>query len=264
MTLDSLEEVIRRGPYSIRFPNNRDLDQDEEWCEIEIDGRWERIRFHEYSKVYKIPGLYETIFYRTLRCVSPNEVMSLFKSVINERRIDPNGIRALDFGAGNGMAGEALQMIGVRRIIGLDLIEDAKIATERDRPWVYDEYLVDDHTQPSSQTHEVASSVGVNALVTVAALGYGDIPVKAFYNAYNMIDENGWIAMNIKEDFLNSSSRKGFAGLVNRMYEEEILQCEMYKRYCHRLNINGERLYYIALIGRKLGPIPEALLEEVL
>lgn len=257
-------ETIRKGPYSIRFPHNMQLDQDEEWCEVKIDGEWERVRFHDYHRVYQVPGLYETIFYRTLQCVSPNEVVNLFRSVLLERNIDPKDIRVLDFGAGNGMAGETLQSIGVRRIIGVDILEEAKRAAERDRPWVYDDFIVDDFTQPSSDTFEIVRALGPNCLVTVAALGYGDIPIAAFYHAFNMIDAPGWVAMNIKDDFLNSSSRSGFAGLINRLYEEEILQCEMYKRYCHRLNVSGERLYYIALVGKKLRSIPEELVAEFL
>ena len=82
-----------------------------------------------------------------------------------------------------------------------------------------------------------------------------------WYKAFNMIETPGWIAMNIKEDFIKSSSRKGFAGLMNKMYEEEILQTEVYKRYCHRLTISGEKLFYVALIGKKLRDIPEDFLE---
>lgn len=264
MTKRQFEEIIKRGPYSIRFPNIEQLDQDEEWCEVLIEGRWKKIRFHDYNEVFSIPGLYETIFYRTLRCVSPIEVTSLFKAVITERHIPADTIHAMDFGAGNGMAGEALQSFGVRRIIGVDILEEAKMSALRDRPWVYDDYLIDDFTKPSAATKETVHNANLNTLVTVAALGYGDIPVQAFFNAYNMISTPGWVAMNIKEEFLKSSNKKGFSGLINKLYENEIFQCEVYRRYCHRLSITGEPLFYIALIGQKLAPIPEEILHQVL
>ncbi|MFW7377706.1 MAG: methyltransferase [Oligoflexus sp.] len=264
MAQKNFEEVIKRGPYAIRFPRLDQLDQDEEWCEVEFEGKWKKIRFHDYHEVFKIPGLYETIFYRTLRCVSPIEVSSLFKSVMTERHIPTESLGAIDFGAGNGMAGEALQSFGLRRIIGVDILEEAKQATLRDRPWVYDEYLIDDLTKPNDATVEIIKNANLNTLVTVAALGYGDIPVRAFFNAFNMISTPGWVAMNIKDDFLKSSNKKGFSGLINSLYEKEIFQCEAYRRYCHRLSITGEPLYYIALVGQKLAPIPESLLNEVL
>lgn len=256
MTKQEMQETIKRGPYQIKFPTLSDLDQDEEWCEVVLENQWKKIRFHDYEDIYEVPGLYETLFYRTLKCCSPTEVMALFRSVIQEREIDPGKLRVMDFGAGNGLAGEALQSIGVRRIIGVDIIPQAMMAAERDRPWVYDDYYVDDMASLDDDTRKAIRGHKPNALVTVAALGYGDIPVPAFFEAFNSIETPGWIAMNIKEDFVRSSSREEFAGLMNRMYEEEILQTEVYKRYCHRLTISGKKLYYVALVGKKLRDIP--------
>jgi hypothetical protein len=36
---------------------------------------------------------------------------------------------------------------------------------------------------------------------------------------------------------------------------------EAYKRYCHRLNIAGEPLYYIAAVAQKIKDIPGELIE---
>ena len=57
----------------------------------------------------------KTIFYRTLMCNSPHQVASILIDVLTELRMTPSQLRVLDFGAGNGMAGEALQRIGVRK-----------------------------------------------------------------------------------------------------------------------------------------------------
>ena len=48
-------EVIRSGPYEIRFPKRDGLDQDEEWCEVKIDDAWQRIRFHDYGAFSSAP-----------------------------------------------------------------------------------------------------------------------------------------------------------------------------------------------------------------
>ena len=52
--------------------------------------------------------------------------------------------------------------------------------------------------------------------MTVAALGYGDIPPQAFAEAFNLISDHGWVAFNIKDRFLqeeksgsNTSSAPG-------------------------------------------------------
>ena len=133
---EKIQEIIKNGPYKIRFPKSENLEQDEEWCEVQINDNWQKIRFHDYHHVYKVPGLYETIFYRTLMCNSPHQVASILADVLIELHMTPSQLRVLDFGAGNGMAGEALQRVGVRKIVGVDIIDRAEKATMRDRPGV--------------------------------------------------------------------------------------------------------------------------------
>lgn len=257
------EEVIRSGPYEIRFPPHEGLQQDEEWCEVRVDGAWKRIRFHDYHEIYKIPGLYETIFYRTLYCVSPTEVTSLFGSMLLERGQAPRDLSVIDLGGGNGMAGEALQTLGIRRIVGVDILPEAKDAALRDRPWVYNDYQVADLTKETPEVDAALKRAKPNTLVTIAALGFGDIPPRAFYHAFNLIQPPGWLAFNIKENFLEESDRGGFAGLIGQMRRRDILRVDIFKRYRHRLSIAGEPLFYVAMVARKLKDIPADLLEEI-
>lgn len=256
------EEVIENGPFRIRFPRQSELEQDEEWCEVEVDGTWRRIRFHDYQDVYRIPGLYETIFYRTLRCNSPKTVVELLRGTLLEHNYPPEELRVLDVGAGNGMVGEELQTLGTRNIVGVDIIPEAKEAAERDRPWVYNEYVIADMANLTGEQRAWLEGADFNALTTVAALGFGDIPIRAFYNAYNLIESGGWAAFNIKEDFLKpgQSEPSGFAALMQRMTQDGCIQIELYKRYCHRLNIAAEPLYYIAVVAQKQYDIPASLL----
>lgn len=250
------EDIIRNGPFPIRFPKLVDLDQDEEWCEVEIDGQWKKIRFHDYNEVFAIPGLYETIFYRTLLCNSPHRMTELLGEVLAEQSIDPQSLRVLDFGAGNGMSGEALHTLGVRKIIAADILPEAKAANWRDRPWVYYDYLIADFTQLGEEDQKTLEDFKINSLVTVAALGYGDIPPKAFETAYNLVEAGGWLGFNIKADFLSSKSTSGFSALINRMIQDQFIEVHLYKRYQHRLNIAGEPLFYIGLVAKKLKQLP--------
>src|ERR1044072_2360463 len=64
-TLDAVD-------FAVHLPDARtELDQDEEWCEVEIDGKRRRIRFHDYASIYDVPGLYERLFAEQLECDSP-------------------------------------------------------------------------------------------------------------------------------------------------------------------------------------------------
>jgi len=254
----NFDEVISNGLFPIRFPRAGQLTQDEEWCEVRIQGKWNRIRFHDYNEVYKIPGLYETIFYRTLRCNSPTKVCQLLSESLAELMINPDRLRALDLGAGNGMSGEALQNLGARKIIGIDIVPEAKEACLRDRPWVYDEYLVCDlaKAQIDKETDQFLSGYGFNTLLIVAALGFGDIPAEAFITAYNYIQSGGLLAFNIKEDFLKDSSGSTFSSLIQQMVQEDYLQLESYRRYQHRLSVTGTPLYYVAIVAQKLKDLP--------
>jgi hypothetical protein len=98
-------------------------------------------------------------------------------------------------------------------------------------------------------------------LVSVAALGFGDIPAKAFLKAFDMIETPGWLGFNIKEDFLDDTNDTGFSRLIKQLNREGIMQIYAYRRYQHRLSITGEPLYYVAMVGRKLKDVPETIME---
>ena len=67
--------------------------------------------------------------------------------------------------------------------------------------------------------------------------------------------------MTIKEDFLDQSDDSGFSGLVRQMIELDFLSVQAHHRYCHRLSIDGEQLFYVVVVGRKNADIPVAALD---
>ena len=255
----AMEDVVSNGPFPIRFPS-RSLPQDEEWCEVRIEGSWKKIRFHDYDQVYKVPGLYETIFYRTLRCNSPFRVSTFVSEVMSELGLDLHGARALDLGAGNGMSGEALQNIGVRKIVGIDLLNEARDAALRDRPWVYDHYLAADLSDLNKEQADFLQAYKFNMLCTVAALGFGDIPPSAFYHAFNLIQDGGIVVFNIRGEFLKRNSGSPFADFVECLIENEFMEVELLKKYQHRLNTQGQPIYYVGVVARKNAKIPAQFL----
>ena len=250
-------QVATAEKFDIRFPSaaENQYDQDEEWCEVRLDGSYRRLRFHDYHELYAIPGLYEQIFYEELKCDSPRTVCELLDEHLEASEQDPKDLKVLDVGAGNGMVGEQLKELGAGTIVGADIIEVAAEAAERDRPGVYDDYKIIDLTDIPDEEMRELSEVGFNCLTTVAALGFGDVPPDAFAAAYNLVEEGGHIAFNIKEDFVDGNDDSGFARLIRTAVKEGHLEIEADRHYRHRLSVAGEPLHYIAMVGEKRGDL---------
>jgi len=258
-------EAPRLGQVQVRFPKAQSgtLDQDQEWCIVEFNGTRKRIRFHDYHEVFAIPGLYEHLFYQRLRCNSPEVVCSLLDRQVRESSTRMSELAALDIGAGNGMVGEELAERGVGSVVGVDIIEEAAEAAQRDRPGVYEKYFVADLTDLPADVVDQLEQTELNCLTTVAALGYGDIPPAAFARAYNLISTPGWVAFNIKESFLAEGDSTGFVGFTRRMIRFGIMRVRVMHRYRHRLSIAGEPLHYMAIVATKESNIPETWLAEL-
>ena len=98
-------------------------------------------------------------------------------------------------------------------------------------------------------------------MTTVAALGFGDIPTAAFTTAFNLIDAPGWLAFNIKEDFLHpTDDDTGFCHLIRALSRDKLIRIESYRRYQHRLAADGTPLHYVAMVASKQGHIPDRYL----
>jgi SAM-dependent methyltransferase len=245
----------------VEFPDGETKGQDHEWCNVTLGEETRRIRFHDYHEIYRIPGLYETLFYEMLECSSPGMVRSLLEQEMRAQDADPAELKVLDLGAGNGMVGEQLAEMGVREVVGIDLIEEAAAATERDRPGIYDDYVVADLTDLTGEERERLEAHDFNGLVTVAALGFGDIPPRAFAEAFNLVEDGGWVAFNIKANFLDDGAdATGFSRLIARLLERGIAEECVQKTYRHRLSTSGNPLTYVALVTRKRSDIPEELM----
>lgn len=252
-----------RRRYQVEFPPpvGESPEQDEAYFFVkEGDGRT-RIRFHDYAEIYRRPGLYEQLFYDRLKCQSPRKVAEVLHRTVLRNDAHPAELRVLDLGAGNGMAAEALATYGVSRMVGVDIIGEARDAAMRDRPGVYDHYYVADFCALSRAEREDLGAWSFDCFVSVAALGFGDIPPKAIAEALDLIEEGGWVAFNIKETFLDASDTSGFSAMVRGLIFSEYLDLHHLERYRHRLSIDGTPLNYFAIVGRKCGDrLPAELL----
>jgi hypothetical protein len=250
--------------HRIQFPKSgvSNLAQDEAYFYLQQSNGDRKIRFHDYDEIYQVQGLYEQIFYDRLKCNSPDKVTSILESAVKQSQDNFTELRVLDLGAGNGMMGEELKKHGVSRLIGVDIISEAYDATVRDRPGLYDAYYVADFTKLDQETEEDIAAWECNCMVTVAALGFGDIPTTAFVKALNIINGQGWVAFNIKETFLNETDKSGFSTMIRELIFSEYLDVYHIERYRHRLSIEGEPLYYFAIACRKNADVPMEFLSS--
>jgi predicted TPR repeat methyltransferase len=185
-------------------------------------------------------------------------VIGLLEAVRRDRRT--GSLRAIDLGAGNGIVGEELRRAGAASVIGVDILPEAREAAIRDRPGVYDDYLVDDLTRPRAVSMSYLEAAKADALVCVAALGFGDIPPLAFYNAANAVQDSGYLAFNIKDEFLDEVHTHGFSEMVRRMLSEKVVRLEAWVRYRHRLSASGHPIFYTAIVMTKLQSLPLSVL----
>jgi predicted TPR repeat methyltransferase len=246
MTLTSLT-------HQVRFPSDSDaeLSQDQEWCEVLLEGRWTRIRFHDYSAIFAIPGLYEHLFYERLECQSPAVVSELLAGAVEEAGDDPGRMTVLDLGAGNGMVGEALREHGFDEITGIDITPEAGEAVDRDRPDLYAAYHVCDLLDPPEDVARELGEARFGAMTSVAALGFGDVPPEVFNAAFGLVADGGWIGFTIKEDFLDGADESGFAALITDTLRSGAIEERGRRRYRHRLDVNGDPIHYVAIAGVK-------------
>lgn len=249
--------TLHKLDYVLHLPQKHahgELDQDEEWCEIEVDGERRRIRFHDYAEIYEVPGLYEQLFADRLECDSPRVVADLLGQALRDAGAKPEQLTALDFGAGNGMVGELLGELSVGEIVGVDLLPEARDAAHRDRPGLYEDYYALDMTQLEPEQRRDLMRHDFDLMTCVAALGFGDIPPLAFAEAFNLVGSPGWIAFNLRDRFMEEAG--GFGALIARLFDEGILEECSRTQYTHRVSVTGDALVYVAIVAQKQADVP--------
>ncbi|MDQ3678110.1 MAG: class I SAM-dependent methyltransferase [Actinomycetota bacterium] len=251
--------TLDKEEFALHLPESGSgLDQDQEWIEIEIGDERRRIRLHDYAEIYNVPGLYEQLFAEQLDCDSPRVVCGLLGEQLDQAGVDAAKLTALDFGAGNGMVAEQLAELGVGEIVGVDLLEEARVAAKRDRPALYEDYYALDLTELEPDQREDLTEHNFNALTCVAALGFGDVPPVAFAEAFNFVASPGWIAFNLRDRFFEERDPSGFGGFMKRMFDEGVVEERARVRYRHRVSVEGEPLHYLAVIAEKRDDVPMA------
>ena len=236
-------------------PSSR-YDQNDEWCVVQQpDGEWDEVRFHDYHRIFDVPGLYEKIFYDVLGCDTPRFMVNLLADALADAGEDAAAVRVLDLGAGNGIMAEELATIGVTHSVGVDILPEARTAAGRDRPGLYADYLVTDLTALGAGDSRRLSEHRLTALAVVAALGFGDIPPQAFRAAYDHVDEGGWVVLTIKDAFLAEDDTSGFARMIADGMASGALEVVRREKFRHRLATDASPVVYEGIVARRRGPL---------
>ncbi|VEN73152.1 Methyltransferase type 11 (fragment) [Candidatus Desulfarcum epimagneticum] len=132
--------------YHISFPENETLPRDKEYFFVESGGKKEKIRFQDYNRIYAVPGLYDALF-RLLEYKTPDTICGLLGKTLENLSLNPFELCVFEPGAGAGIIGEHLRNMGIIRLNGLDILESAREAAQRDKPGFYEAYYVADLTE---------------------------------------------------------------------------------------------------------------------
>jgi hypothetical protein len=180
---------------SVRFPNQATGGPDEEAFEVTFpDGHVEHFTMHDYGRVYAVAGLYEEVVQRMLGCATPDRVAALLAQGAAGIGWARGDVRVLDLGAGNGVSGEALAAAGLRPVAAVDLEPEARPATLRDRPGLYDLVLTADIAALSAEDAAALRALEPTALTLVGALGNDHVGLDALQAAARLLAGDALVA----------------------------------------------------------------------
>lgn len=200
-------------------------------------GERRTLRIHDYDEVYAVPGLYEHVVQDRLGCTSPQTLAASLVGRAEAAGVPPAGVRCLDVGAGNGVSGEALRAAGLTPVVGLDVSTVAGGAAERDRPGLYDEFVVGGLADVDPA--ELVARHRLTALVGAGALTGGHIEPSTLAAVWAAYAPGDWLAVTCPEQHA-AAARDGF----------EQASFELDERFLHRRLTDGEPVWYRVLVGR--------------
>lgn len=211
------------------------------------DGRERVVRLHDYREIYQVPGLYEYVVQDLLQCRSPAVAVDVLDSVLRASGREPSGLRVLDLGAGNGIVGELLKVLGVGLLVGVDNILEAKEACLRDRPGVYDGYYVEDLAHFSPNNLGSLQAMRLNCLIAIGALGGGHIGADGLSRAMEIMQPKSLLVLTVRSDMLEIGSHEPFGRLVDEATKSGALTILHQEEFLHRITTEGDPIKYVVL-----------------
>jgi hypothetical protein len=209
----------------------------------------EIVHLHDYERIYEVPGLYEHIVQRLLRCRSPQTASEGLSHALDRLGLDPAEIVLLDLGAGTGIVGELASGLGIGTVIALDALEAARVACLRDRPDIYRDYLVGDLALPSPELLARLRHHRPTALISAGAFGGSHAPPAALINALALLPTGAPVVFTIDERWMQSDGPGGFRTPVSRLVSSGRLRVLRRSRFQHRLSTTESPIFYELIVA---------------
>jgi len=226
----------------------------EDWVEFgPVDAR-RRVAFHDYAALYAVPGLYERVFCDELGMCSAQQVVALYAGALEQLNRPPRGERALDLGAGNGLGGEELRRVGIGHVFGVDIEPQARAATCRDRPGVYDDYRVCDLADLSEAKLATLAALEPTAVLALSALGPGHAPPAVLDRALALLPGDGLFGFAVTPTLLPGSHdpagrATGYPEFLVELFTQRADELARHT-YVHRRRTDGSDDPGVAFVGR--------------
>lgn len=217
-----------------------------------VDGTRRQFDMHDYRTMYRVPMLYDAMLYGWLGCQTPRLLARHFKRLLQAAPDAEGQVAMLEVGAGSGAFASALHHeLPDIRILGLDIIAEAKLAAERDRPGAYSDYLVADLCNMSEEAERRIAAFRPTCVGVASATGWGNhIPVAGFEQAFRYLQPRGWFVFHVKPNDPDPECVALVEWIETKLREGEIVDSESDNIF-HRYSVTGEEIYYEYVIGRK-------------
>lgn len=214
------------------------------------DGTDERITLHDYARVYAVPGLYEEVVQRRLECASPETLAAALVEAASTEGRDPAELRTFDLGAGNGVVGDELRARGVTVVAGADGIPEARDAAHRDRPGLYQHYLVGERLDVDQVTTMVGEE-RLTALVAAGAVGEGHVPVDSLAQLWDAFPPGSFLALTLAGGENDHDITDVEAMLESTSESAHRTRTLVRRSFRHRRSMAGHDLTYLVLVAVK-------------
>jgi hypothetical protein len=211
----------------------------------------EIVHLHDYERLYRVPGLYERIVQGLLQCSSPRVAADGLTEALGRLGLDPAGVVLFDLGAGTGIVGELAAAGGVSTIVGVDALEAARTACLRDRPGIYQDYLIGNLAAPAPDLLERLRRHGPTALVSAGAFGGTHAPPAALLTALDLLPSGAPVVFTIDERWMHTDEPDTFGSALARLLSTGPLRPLRRTHFQHRVTTTGAPIYYELFVGVK-------------
>lgn len=245
-------DKIFDDPYSIKLLEPTSSRQSDEFIQGDFDGETITFNLHDYNFMYKHPLLYDIVLYDYLKCRTPDEIASVVKQVWEANKVSASTVRMLEIGAGSGAFGECMKsMVGVGELVGLDISAAAMEAARRDRPSIYDEYIVADLTALSPAVESQLRDFRFSCVGVASATGWGNhIPVAGFEKAFDLLIPGGWYIFHVKPNDPDPECVELCQWIETKIQSGQATQIYRGSHF-HRLRTTGSEIFYDVVVAVK-------------